>query len=278
MRLRILILIGVGISLPGAATESSIDIVGARAAAGEPAAMVELGLAYRDAGLPGVAADWFCKAAESNDPDANFWCGRSLLHGFGRPRDEHSGRSHLERAADKGSAAAALLLGERTTGEESEQWFGIAGRMGSPEGDYRLGLLLDRRGRQDAAIDAYSRAADRDYGPALNALGIVLLKGTDGDAAARARGAFVRGAELGDQSARLNAGILISKEDPAAAFRYLSLAIFGSNRQIRQAAAEMRQRVSLSLNSSETERLEKLVASEIEVSLKRAQPRIGASD
>jgi len=266
MRLSIVLALSVGLSVPGTAAELPIDEVGTRAAAGEPAAMVELGLAYREAGLPTVAADWFCAAAESGHPDADFWCGRSLIRGFGRSIDAKRGRIHLERAAANGSAAAALLLGARTIGGESERWFEIAGRSGAPEGDFRLGLLLDRQGKRAAAVEAYARAAEQGFGPALNAIGIGLLNTAGNDPAMRLRAqdAFVRGAELGDQSAQLNAALLLTTVDPTTALKYLSLAMAGKNPQIRLMAAQTRANISQILGSSETERVETLVAPEIE--------------
>jgi len=280
MRLKILFSIVCGLAFPSFAAEMPVSEIGARAAAGDSKAMVSLGLAYRDAGLPAVAAEWFCRAAASDEPEGHFWCGRSLTLGFGRQADARQGQVHLERAANSGSAAAALLLGRRTAGPDAERWFETAGRLGSAEGDFRLGLLLDRQGRGAAAIEAYSRAAELGYAPAFNALGLARLNGgTDArEAAILAKSAFIRGAELGDQASQLNAGMQMSEADPAAAFRYLSLAMTGPNAQIRLLAAQSQARTAARLGISEVERLEQTIAPEIEASRSAARHRKGVQD
>jgi len=224
-----------------APAETPLAEIGARAEAGDTRAMVELGLAYRDDGLASVAADWFCRAAAQGETGGLFWCGRSLLLGFGRPSDGAAGRAMLEAAAGGGNADAALLLGAHSGAEDAIRWFALAGRLGAAEGDFRLGLLLDRRGERAAALAAYSRAADGGFAAAHNAVGVALANLGLGDPETRRRAldAFVRGARLGDQSAQLNAALELLAVDPREARRYLSLAATGRDGRIREIAERM---------------------------------------
>jgi len=230
---------------PPVAADTPLAELGARAFAGDAKAMVELGLAYREGGLASVAADWFCLGATKGETDALFWCGRSLLLGFGRTVDAGAGRAMLESAVDAGSADAALLLGLHAAGAEAERRFAAAGRLGAPEGDYRLGLLLDRRGDRGGALSAYRRAAENGSVPAHNAIGIALANAGKADPEMRARAldAFIRGARLGDQAAQLNAGLELMETDPTAAERFLEQAATGRDGRIRELAEQARDRM-----------------------------------
>lgn len=229
-----------------AAAQTPVAVLGERALAGDARAMVELGLAYREDGHAAVAADWFCRAASQGAADGLFWCGRSLLLGYGRTAESEAGRAMLAAAADAGSADAALLLGEHSDGTAAERWFATAGRLGAAEGDYRLGLLLERRGDRDGALSALRRAAARDFAAAHNALGVALANAADGAPAARrdALDAFIRGARLGDQAAQLNAGLELLAADPARAREYLAQAAAGRDRSIRELAGRLLERAA----------------------------------
>ena len=82
-----------------------------------PAAVLNLGLCYRDAshGLARdneAAAFYFRRAAEKGEFKAQAELGRCLVRGIGVPRDREEGIYWLECAAAKGDALAMTTLGD----------------------------------------------------------------------------------------------------------------------------------------------------------------------
>jgi|GEM_PF-6137939 len=281
-RLKLLAILAVAIvsSARAGASELSIAELGARAIAGDRQAMVALGQSYRKSGAAGAATDWFCAAADLDDPDGLYWCGRSYWMGYGRAKDETTARARLARAVDGGNARAALLLGRISEADAAEAWFARAAQLGAPEGDYRLGLMLERRAQRTMALDAFARAASRDYTPALNALGLAFLNlpDRDADAVGQAKAHLRRAAELGDQSARLNMGDLLLHEDRGAAFRFLTLAMAGADPRIGRAAEQRRASLDKALGAATVARLLLELAPEIEATRNEAQRRTDVPD
>ena len=83
----------------------------ARAAHGDAAAQLQLGLCYKR-GLGGVPADasaavaWFRKAAALGSADAHVQLGACYENGAGAPRDDRQAAAHYQQAADAGHAEA----------------------------------------------------------------------------------------------------------------------------------------------------------------------------
>lgn len=204
--------------------------LGARAEAGDPAAQIQLGHAYRRAGLGAVAADWYCRAAAVDFPEG--------LHRCAAGRDV----AMLARAASLGHAPSALTLGRLAEPDDpalAARHFARAAELGSGEGAYRAGLLAERRGDIAAARELWRVALDRGHWPAANDLALSLLNDPvrAADADAQASALLARAAQAGDQAARFNLAEL-SAADPEGAYRLYALAGAGPNPGLRGAAID----------------------------------------
>jgi hypothetical protein len=218
------------ICVAGSARAQTPDLaaIGARAEAGDAAAQIELGHAYRRAGLGAVAAEWYCRAASADFPEGLYRCSAG--------RD----RALLARAAGLGHARAALALGKLEEPADPDlalRHYARAAELGSGEGAYRAGLLLERCCARAQAQAFWRRAIELGHWPAANALALSLLNDpalrSDGDAHAL----LARAAEAGDQAARFNLAEL-SADDPERAYRLYALAGAGPNPGLRAAAID----------------------------------------
>ena len=95
----------------------AVDLLKRGAQQGDPLAMYNLGLHYKD-GTNGVrrdvgqATEWFAKAAESGSVSAMVELGDALINGLGQTRNNpRRGIEWLQHAADAGSVRAKYLLG-----------------------------------------------------------------------------------------------------------------------------------------------------------------------
>lgn len=121
---------------------------------GLPAAQVILGTRLRD-GL-GVsaneaeAAQWFRRAAERGDADGMFHLGQSYARGSGVDEDPREALMWYELAAEQFHRLACCEIGrvyDEGLGVETDpiraaKWYETAARLGDPEAQYRLGMLL----------------------------------------------------------------------------------------------------------------------------------------
>jgi TPR repeat protein len=94
-----------------------------RAKAGEPAAMYELGMMYRNgsAHFPQDVPEawpWLLKAAEAGHPGAMLQIGQLMAWGYGGPKDPSQGRQWLQRAKSLGISEADTHLGRMAEGGE----------------------------------------------------------------------------------------------------------------------------------------------------------------
>ncbi|MCM0020200.1 MAG: hypothetical protein NBV67_09425 [Tagaea sp.] len=250
----------------GAAQSPDLAAIGARAQAGDPAAQVELGHAYRRAGLGAVAAEWYCRAAEADFPEG--------LHRCAAGRDA----AMLARAVELGHAASALALGRLAdTDELALRHFGRAAELGAGEGAYRAGLLLERRGARAQAHAFWRRAVELGYWPAANDLALALLNDPARAGEGEAHALLARAAEAGDQAARFNLAEL-SAGDPETAYRLFALAGAGPNPGLRAAAIDRLAALERFLPAERIGALRASLAREIAVTRERALRPADAPD
>jgi TPR repeat protein len=229
-RKRLIRLVVFAICVAGSAHAQGPDFaaIGARAEAGDPAAQVQLGHAYRRAGLGAVAADWYCRAAAADFPEG--------LHRCAAGRDT----AMLARAVELGHAPSALTLGNLAEADDPDRalrHFTRAAELGSGRGAYRAGLRHERRGDRAQAHAFWRRALDLGHWPAANDLALALLNEPARRSEAEALALFARAAEAGDQTARFNLAEL-SADDPERAYGLYALAGAGPNPGLRAAAID----------------------------------------
>ncbi len=141
--------------------------VRARAEAGDRDAQVQLARLYDDDRLgavdtAGQAFQWYSRAANSGDVEAQAAVGRALLNGRGAPRDAVAGLDWLMRAANNN--------GHRLTGDDNARLVSacqlelatiLADWNDHAGADYWLQLSLDNRD-DDSATEAALQAKIRD--------------------------------------------------------------------------------------------------------------------
>jgi TPR repeat protein len=251
---------------PGLAQSPDLAALGARAEAGDPAAQVELGNAYRRAGLGAVAAEWYCRAAERDFPEGLHRCARAP--------------AMLERAAALGYAPSALALGRHAEADDpgrAAAHFARAAELGSGEGAYRAGLLAERSGEVESARAFWRRAIDLGHWTAANDLALSLLNDPARRDEAQARRLLARAAAAGDQSARFNLAEL-SPDDPEAAYRLYALAGAGPHPGLRSAAIDRLAALERVLAPARIAELRAGLAAEIAVTRERASRPADAPD
>ncbi|MEN3931198.1 tetratricopeptide repeat protein [Microvirga sp. W0021] len=141
----------------------------------DAAAMTLLGEIYSQGlGVPAnpkIAADWYDKAAQLNDPHAMSILGLMMYEGIGVPRDAARGKILLEKSAGKGNALAAYNLGLIMISSDSPveiahaaMLFQKAAEADIPDAQHALGFLyLQGRGLEKNSEEAakwFLRAAD----------------------------------------------------------------------------------------------------------------------
>ncbi len=164
-----------------------IKALEAKAAAGDAAAQIALGLVY-DTGdkVAGVeqdrrkAAEWFQKAAAQGVAEAQFNLGTMYEMGVGVKKDEKKALEWLEKAATQGFADAQFNVANMyATGRGTEKnlsraitWYDKAGVQGMTRAQYNLGYLYAKgdkdEGLEPNSVKAYAwlslAAADGDPG------------------------------------------------------------------------------------------------------------------
>jgi hypothetical protein len=242
--------------------------LGARAEAGDPAAQVALGHAYRRAGLGDVAAEWYCRAAALDFAEGLYRCAAG--------RDANM----LARAASLGHAPSALALGRMAESDDpalAARHYARASELGSGEGAYLAGRLAERRGERGAAIELWRRALDLGYWPAANELALALLNDPTRRADSEALALLARAAQAGDQTARFNLAEL-SADDPERAYRLYALAGVGPNAGLRAAALDRLAALERFLAPDRIAALRAGLAEELVVTRERARRPADALD
>jgi TPR repeat protein/uncharacterized protein (UPF0335 family) len=156
---------GDGVEANGA---QAVDLLKRAAQQGDPLAMYNLALHYRD-GTNDVkrdvvqAAEWFAKSAESGSVSAMVELGDALINGRGQAQNPRRGLEWLQRAADAGSVRAKFMLGMTywkgkicgCGGEDSPNsqrqdpdlallWFGRVAETGDSDAQAILAYILER--------------------------------------------------------------------------------------------------------------------------------------
>lgn len=254
----------------GPALGRNVDLttLGARAEAGDPFAQVELGHAYRRAGLGAVAADWYCRAAASDFPEGLYRCAAGSDAGM------------LGRAAALGHAPSALTLGRLAETNDpalAARHYARAAELGSGEGAYRAGILLERRGALAQAREFWRRALDLGYWPAASDLALALLNDPTRRSDAEALALLARAAQAGDQTARFNLAEL-STDDPERAYRLYALAGAGPHPGLRAASLDRLVELERFLAPDRVASLRAGLAAELVLTSERARRPADAPD
>lgn len=252
--------------VPARGQSHDLAALGARAEAGDPAAQVELGHAYRRAGLGDVAKDWYCQAAALDFPEGLFRCARDP--------------GMLARAADLGHAPSALALGRAAEADDpsaAARHYARAIELGSGEGAYLAGRLAERRDEPAAAMALWRRALDLGHWPAANDLALALLNDPARRSEREALALLARAAEAGDQTARFNLAELAT-DDSERAYRLYALAGAGANPGLRAAALDRLAALERVLAPDRIAALRAGLAEEIAVTRERVRRRADARD
>ena len=150
------------------------------AAAGNAAAMVDLGVLLDEQGKAGEAEEWFRKAAAAGDTRAMVNLG-VLLDEQGKAGEAEE---WYRKAAAAGRTAAmynlAVLFAEQGDAGEAEEWLRKAAAAGDTEAMVNLGALLDEQGKAGEAEEWYRKAAAAGRTAAMYKLAVLL--GEQGDA------------------------------------------------------------------------------------------------
>ena len=131
------------------------------------------------------AARWLQSAAEKGYAPAQKSLGEMYAEGMGVIKDPQKGIFWLKKAAAQNSAGAIYALGRiYQTGdkwirneEEAEKWWTAGADIGDHRSQYYLGLIKLQNGDLDAAVDLFSKSAEKDYPEALYALAMLFLEG-----------------------------------------------------------------------------------------------------
>jgi len=185
-----------GIQLLSAAEEQTeeIAVLEARAAGGEPEAMVALGRALfisanSSENIPRLV-ELMQKAAAAGSPEALDWLGYLALEGKGLPQDERAALEYFRKSAEagypKGQLHYGLLLRQGKTieldNDESLKWIEKAAKQGLVEANAALGRLLfsgDRLQRRDPlrSYEFLKVAAEGGDPACQNAMGVICRRG-----------------------------------------------------------------------------------------------------
>jgi len=140
-----------------------------RAAIGTAALTTQL-----DAGEPEVVVELAARAARG-DAEAELALARAYDHGRGLAHDPLAVLAGYRRAAERGSVAAALVLGRAAElglsgapvdAAEAARWYAAAAEGGSAEGEFHGARLKADAGDEDAAVAALTRAAEHGHAEA----------------------------------------------------------------------------------------------------------------
>ncbi|MBF0425725.1 MAG: sel1 repeat family protein [Magnetococcales bacterium] len=121
------------------------------------------------------ATSWWRRGAEKGDTESAFWYGVALLDGRGVTSDPTGALHWLNKAAERGSSDAHLILGRiyragygtvAKDGQKSLEHLRKAAEMGSTVAMYDLGLQLLADDKQDEALSWLQRAGAGGFPPA----------------------------------------------------------------------------------------------------------------
>jgi TPR repeat protein len=185
---------------------------------------------------PSAHVDWYRKAAEAENAEAQYILGELLLKGDGVGRDFRQAALLFRRAAERGNLARA---------------------------QYAL-CLLHQRGigvlKNDVeAVLWCQKAADQNYSAAITHVGIAMLEGRgiakDEDAA---RKTLERAAELDEPNAQYTLGRIYErglgiKKDPVVAMKWFILAAEQAHQQATQKVEELSTSLPRDLQERATE-------------------------
>jgi uncharacterized protein len=106
------------------------------------------------------ACGWYKKAAQQDDPLAQWLAGQLIYVGAVPSRDLNDASTFLQSAADHGDAFGEYLLGkvklDRQDYRSAAAWFGKAAKQGLPQAQEQLAKLLrDGQGIAQNEIEAY---------------------------------------------------------------------------------------------------------------------------
>ena len=185
---------------------------------------------------PAAHIDWYKKAAEAENPEAQYALGELYLKGDGLPRSFPAAAQMFRRAAEKGNLARA---------------------------QYALGLLFQRGlGVPKNEVEAvlwWQKAADQNFSPAITYVGIALLEGKgiakDEEAA---RKMLERAAELDEPNAqytlcRVYEKGIGTKKDQVLAMKWCILAAEQAHQQATQKVEEFSTAMPRDLQERATE-------------------------
>jgi len=185
---------------------------------------------------PSAHVDWYRKAAEADNAEAQYTLAELYLKGDGVGRDYRQAAQLFRRAAEKGNLARA---------------------------QYALGLLHQRGlGVLKNDVEAvlwWQKAADQNYSAAITHVGIALLEGRgiakDEEAA---RKALERAAELDEPHAQYTLGRIYergigTKKDPVVAMKWFILAAEQAHQQATQKVEELSTSLPRDLQERATE-------------------------
>lgn len=138
-----------------AAPQSEVELLQAKAEAGDADAQYELGVRHRDGiGVEpnySTAAEWFDRAAQQGHVPAQLGLGIMYRQGLGRARDLDLAKLWLHAAARAGDPDAQKLLGEVYVDEtagvpdyfQAARWFREAAEQGVVDAQYNMGVLYE---------------------------------------------------------------------------------------------------------------------------------------
>lgn len=135
------------------------------AAAGDPVARYQLGMARLQAGDTTAAAALLRRAAEQGVPAAQYRYSKLLETGAGVTADLEAARRWSEQAANAGHRQAmhnlgvmfAQGVGATQDYAQAADWFEQAALLGLPDSQFNLALLFEQGlGRPESAADAYA--------------------------------------------------------------------------------------------------------------------------
>ena len=238
------------------------------AAAGHPRAQFTLGIAYHN-GFAGIlqdfakAVEWFQKAANQSERDAQFMLAKLYRDGTGVAADPAKASEWLRKAAALGQTEAQFFLGDAYFSgygvpqdyTQAIQWWRKAADEGHAIAPSRLGDVYrqnDKGVAQDYAQAAawYRKSAEHGWAHAQFNLGSLYERGLgvpqDG---AQAVQWYRRAAEQGHATAQYNLGILYADgkavpRDYIEAHKWVNLAAARTTSEFQKQFADARDRIS----------------------------------
>ena len=166
-----------------------------------------------------LTKEWYTKAAELGDDDAQFNLANMYLEGRGVKQDTAQAVKWLSRAASLNNASAMCSLGilcaEGQGVEKNDAkavyWFLLAAQLGNINACYNLGVMYENArgvewdGAKAAAL--YRKAAELGHAEARLNLGVMYVNGSGVEKdAAKAAYWFGKAAEQGNADAQYNLG------------------------------------------------------------------------